>query len=259
MLRSFVLIGMLAVASASAEEVAQPAEARAILARYVAAWRGTEEMALAERVVMAFTVTGTGGGNFIVTLDPEGTASLAEGSPSAATPRLETDLETLRRMDRGEISALTAMARAQADDPTPLRVHFPPGYRWTPKDQALYLPLTFHFFNRSWPEVVPFGEENSRFVHGGNSAIFYYDRGLRTSWYQIKPGMHVNADATEKTNPFPSLFILTRGAIQVRLGGTERTLTEGEAVFVPAGTQHELWARPNQYGELILIMFGEGA
>jgi quercetin dioxygenase-like cupin family protein len=71
--------------------------------------------------------------------------------------------------------------------------------------------------------------------------------------------MHVNAEAKDQTNPFPSLFIFTRGAIQARLGGEERTCTEGEAVLVPAGMTHEFWARPDQYGELILIMFGEGA
>jgi mannose-6-phosphate isomerase-like protein (cupin superfamily) len=261
MLRTFILIGILALGggAAAADDGAPGDDARSILERYVGAWRGAEEMNLDERVVLGITITGEGGGEYTVTLDPDGTARLEEGRPPSSAPRLETDIEMLRRIDRDEISAFTAMARAQWDDPTPLQVHLPPGFRWTAKAKALYFPLTFHFFNRSWPEVIPFGESASRFVHGGNSAIFYYDLGLRTAWYQVKPGMHVNAEPKDQINPFPSLFIFTRGAIQARLGGEERTCAEGEAVLVPAGMTHEFWAKPDQYGELILIMFGEGA
>jgi mannose-6-phosphate isomerase-like protein (cupin superfamily) len=107
--------------------------------------------------------------------------------------------------------------------------------------------------------VIPFGDGLTRNVHGGNSAIFYYQQGLRTSWYQLEPGLHINRDEEEQVNPFPSLFIMTRGRIQARLGGTEMTLEEGHAVFVPAGMTHEFWAEEGQYGEFVLVMFGQGA
>jgi D-lyxose ketol-isomerase len=107
--------------------------------------------------------------------------------------------------------------------------------------------------------VIPFGDGLTRNVHGANSAIFYYQRGIRTGWYQVEPGMHVNRSEADQTNPFPSLFIMTRGRIQARLGGELLELEEGQAVLVPAGMAHEFWAEEDQYGELVLVMFGEGA
>ena len=104
---------------------------------------------------------------------------------------------------------------------------------------AHLLRLHFHFWNRDWPEVIPFGDGMTRNIHGGNAAPFYYDRGLRTSWYQLEPGMHINREEAMQTNPFPSLFIMTRGRIQARLGGTDMTLQEGQTVLVPAGMTHE--------------------
>jgi hypothetical protein len=37
------------------------------------------------------------------------------------------------------------------------------------------------------------------------------------------------------------------------------TLKEGHAVFVPPGMAHEFWAAEGEYGELVVLMFGEGA
>lgn len=234
-------------------------DARTILQRYTAAWRGRQEMDLKDTVVIGFEIAGEGGGVYHVVLAPDGRAILSDGGAPTPAPVFVADIETLRRLDRGERSAMTAMARARWSDPTPLDVRLPKDFRWTPERQAVYMPLNFHFWNRDWPEIARFGEGTGRFVHGGNSAIFYYDRGLRTSWYQLEPGMHLNRDSREQTNPFPSLFIVTRGEMQARLNGTERTLREGEAVLVPAGMTHEFWARTGQYGEFVLVMFGEGA
>jgi mannose-6-phosphate isomerase-like protein (cupin superfamily) len=236
-----------------------PPDARAILERYVAAWRGPEEMALARRVIAGFWVSGEGGGEFHVTFTPEGGATLGEGVPEAFDGGFRTDIATLRRLDRGELSALTALGRAKWSDRAAMDPVLPGDGRLTPERQALLLPLTFHFWNREWPETVRFGEGTTRFVHGGNAAIFYYDKGFRSGWYQIKEGMHVNSDPSDQTNPFPSLFIITRGHCSSRLGGAERTLSEGEAVLVPAGMTHEFWAGPGQYAELVMVCFGDGA
>lgn len=234
-------------------------DARAILARYAQAWRGQAEMPLAETVVVGFSVRGPGGGEFHITLDPDGPAALAEGAAAAPSVVFETDIETLRRIDRGEWNALTAMGQARASDPIPLIPRFPEGFRWTPEARAFFLPLAFHFWNRGWPEVVQFGDGRTRRVHGGNATVLYYDRGLRTAWYQIEPGMHVNADPRDQTNPFPTIVVMTRGALQGRLGGHERELREGEMIFIPAGMTHEVWANENQYGEFLVLMFGEDA
>jgi mannose-6-phosphate isomerase-like protein (cupin superfamily) len=235
-------------------------DARAILKRYVDAWRGAEEMTLSETVVLGFEIEGTGGGSYHVTIPPAGPAELADGIPDSAYDVVfTTDIGHLRRLDRGELSALTALGRARMTDRTPLDFRFPPDFQLTPEAQGHLLRLTFHFWNRDWPEMIRFGDGLTRNVHGANSAVFYYQRGIRTAWYQVEPGMHVNRSEAEQTNPFPSLFIMTRGRIQARLGGKLVQFEEGHAVLVPAGMKHEFWAEEGQYGEFVLVMFGEGA
>jgi len=230
-----------------------------ILSRYALAWRGEEEMDLRGETVLAFWVSGDEGGEYNIVLPLEGPGRLVEGTPESYDFGFETDIATLRRLDRGEWNAFTAMGQARGTDPIPLVPKAPEGFEWTPENRGYFIPLLFHFWNREWPETVPFGEGTTRLVHGANSTIFYYDKGLRTGWYQVKAGMHVNADPQDQTNEFHTLIIMTRGALTSRLGGKERVISEGEAVFIPAGMTHELWAEPDQYGEFIIMMFGEGA
>lgn len=233
-------------------------DARAILQRFVDAWRGPDEMTLEDTLVAGFRFSGPGGGEFHAIFSPDGGAELRDGLPADAL-FFHGDMEILRRLDRGEIAAMTAMGRARMSDRTPLDFGLPEGMRWTPRLQATLLPFVFHFWNREWPEVTRFGDGTTRFIHGGNAAIIYYDEGLRTGFYQLEPGMHINEPEHEQTNPFPSLFIITRGEMEARLGGIHRLLREGEAVLVPAGMSHEFWARDDQYGEMIMIAFGDGA
>ncbi|MFO8174923.1 MAG: cupin domain-containing protein [Gemmatimonadota bacterium] len=232
-------------------------DAGAILQRYVDAWRGSQEMHLADTLVVGFRFTGPGGGEFHAVFAPDGTAELRKGMPSDVL-FLHGDMDILRRLDRGELSAMTAMGRAHMGDPAPLDFTLPDGVAWGPRLQAL-LPWVYHFWNREWPEVTRFGEGTTRLVHGGHSAILYYDMGLRTAFYRIEPGMHINEPADQQTNPFQSLFIVIRGEFESRLDGGHRTLREGEAVLVPPGMTHEFWAGSGQYGEFIMIAFGEGA
>ncbi len=233
--------------------------AKLILQRYADAWRGKQEMTLREETVLAFWVSGEMGGEYHIILPLEGPARLLEGTPASYTFGFETDIETLRRLDRGEWNALTAMGQARGTDPIPLVPKTPQGFEWTPENRGYFIPLLFHFWNRDWPERVLFGEGRTRMVHGGNTTVLYYDEGLRSAWYQVKAGMHINADPADQTNEFHTLVIMSRGAIMCRLGGIERVLREGEAVLIPAGTRHEFWAEPDQYGECIILMFGEGA
>jgi mannose-6-phosphate isomerase-like protein (cupin superfamily) len=121
------------------------------------------------------------------------------------------------------------------------------------------MPFIFHFWNRGRPEVIRFGTGSTRMVHGAEATILYYDRGLRTAWYQLDEGVHINANPRAQRNPFPSLFIATRGSAHARIDGIERRLREGEAVLVPAGMSHEFWTAPGECAEVILVMFGNGA
>ena len=234
-------------------------DVHSILGRYVAAWRGADEMELEDTIVVGFDITDEEEGEYHIVLPPEGAAELREGRATSALVVFETDRATLRRLDRGELNALTAMAQARSTDPIPLIPRFDEDFEWTPEAREIVIPLMFHFWNREWPEIIRFGAGTTRTTHGGNMAALYYDTGLRTAWGQIEPGMHVNADAADQTNPLPSLFVMTRGAVHARLDGRAMMLHEGETVFVPAGMTHEFWAEAGEYGEFILLMFGDGA
>ena len=215
-------------------------DARTILQRYVEAWRGPDEMTLDNTLTVGFRFSGPGGGEYHAVFSPDGRAALADGLPDS-TFHFHGDMAILR-----------------LSDPAPLDIGLPQD-GWTPELQAVLLPFTFHFWNRSWPEVARFGDGTTRRVHGGEAAILYYQPGLRTAFYQLEPGMHVNEEASDQTNPFPSLFVVIRGAIDAHLDGLPRTLHEGEAVLVPAGMTHEFFVGSGGYGEMIMIAFGEGA
>lgn len=234
-------------------------DAREILRRYARSWRGEAEMKLRAETVIAFTIAGEGGGKFHVRLPVNGAAVLMDGVPAAYEFAFEADIGTLRKLDRGEWTAFTAMAQAVETDPTPLVLRTPAGFEWSPENRGYVLPLLYHFWNREWPEVVRFGEGTTRAVHGGNATPFIYSAGLRSSWYQVKAGMHINAKPRDQVNDFDSFVIVTRGAMSSRLDGLARVLHEGEAVLIPAGMKHEFWATASQYAEFVLLMFGGGA
>jgi mannose-6-phosphate isomerase-like protein (cupin superfamily) len=243
----------------AAASVAADRDAATILADYASAWRGRKAMRSFDRpVVFGFSVNG--GGDFQMRLPVEGAAELQPGLPEETSDWVATfalDLETLRRLDRGELNAPTAMAQAQGSDATPLTPRVSP--EWAPQLRSFVLPLMFHFWTRDWPQVVRFGDGTTRNLHGANGTVLYYQQGLRTAWFQLEPGMRANEKAQDQRNPFDSLLIVTRGRAQAKLDGVDRTLHEGEAVFIPAGMAHQFWAGDDDYSESVLLMFGDGA
>jgi hypothetical protein len=184
---------------------------------------------------------------------------LRKGLPSNPSFIYTLDLTTLRKIDNGEINALTAMGRARMSDPTPMDVEFMPGFQPDPSFLARFLPFTFHFWTRAFPETVPFGKKHSREVHGANMVIFYYQKGLRSAWGQIDKGQHVNKDPKDQTNPFPTMVIGIWGKAVAKIGGKEVMLQAGQMAFIPAGVSHEAWNPYDEPAEIILLMFGEGA
>jgi mannose-6-phosphate isomerase-like protein (cupin superfamily) len=151
------------------------------------------------------------------------------------------------------------MGRARESDPTPMDIDFLPGFQPTPDFIVRFLPFTFHFWTRGFPELVPFGRAQSRVVHGGNIVIFYYQEGLRSGWAQLEKGQHVNADPRDQVNEFPSMFIVIRGRAMGKIGGKEGLLEAGQMILVPAGVSHEFWNPYDEPAEVILVMFGAGA
>ncbi len=109
------------------------------------------------------------------------------------------------------------------------------------------------------PEFLAFDREASRVIHGANAVLLHYFEGLRSVWYQVESGQHINPDPRDQTNPFPSLFIFLTGRGKARIGGTETDIHGGTATLIPAGVAHEFWNRFEQPLEFILIMFGQGA
>jgi len=155
---------------------------------------------------------------------------------------------------------MTAMGRAKMTDPAPMDFGFANDFQLTPEAMATLLPFTFHFWTKGQPEIVSFGElEQARVVHGAYATLFYYQSGLRSGYYRIEKGQHINADESDQTSPFPSLFILIDGAMDCRIGGRAMSLEGKQTVLVPAGVTHEFWNPHDTPAEFILNMFGEGA
>ncbi len=205
--------------------------ANAILQRYADAWLGRKELELPRSLVLAFAVSGDRGGDYGLELSNDPGGTVQEGMPAQYDIRFDVDIEFLRRLDRGEMSALTAMGQARSSDPIPLNPRFGPDFGKITDAPLLFRRLCFHFWNRGWPEITSFSESAAREVHGANAVVFVYDRGFRSAWYQLKPGMHINADPKDQTNNFPQLVIVTKGTFRARLDGREMVLSEGQAVL----------------------------
>jgi mannose-6-phosphate isomerase-like protein (cupin superfamily) len=184
---------------------------------------------------------------------------LRQGLPPEPAAVYTTDLETLRKIDRGEMNALTALGRARSTDTAPMDITFTPGFKPGEDFWAGFLPLTFHFWTRGFPETVSFGPAAGREVHGATMVILYYQKGLRSAWAQIRKGQHVNADPRDQINPFPTMIIGIRGRAMGKIGGVEKILEPGQMMFIPPGITHEAWNPFDEPAEIILLMFGDGA
>ena len=248
------------VASAPPVQVRPAAE---ILRSYVEDFRS--DPTAAEPLTFGIRIRDDGGGEWQVAVGgkKEGGGNypveLREGLPSKPSAMYTLDLATLRKIDSGEINALTAMGRARASDTAPMDIEFMAGFQPDADFFARFIPLTFHFWTRGIPETVNFGKRHSREVHGGNMVVFYYQKGLRSAWAQIEKGQHINKDPTDQTNPFPTMIIGLRGKAAAKVGGREVILQAGQMAFIPAGVSHEAWNPYDEPAEIILLMFGEGA
>jgi mannose-6-phosphate isomerase-like protein (cupin superfamily) len=254
------LFFILCLASAHPDQV-RPAEE--ILRSYVEDFRS--DPAASEPMTFGIRLKGESGGEWQVAVGgkKEATGSydveLRDGLPSTPSVLYTLDLNTLRKIDRGEINALTAMGRARASDPAPMDIELMEGFQPDPQFFGRFIPFTFHFWTRGFPETVNFGKGHGREVHGANMVVLYYQKGLRSAWAQIEKGQRVNADPKDQANPFPTMIIGIRGRAVAKIGGKEVTMQEGQMAFIPAGVSHEAWNPYEEPAEIILLMFGEGA
>lgn len=245
---------------ASAQQI-QVRSAEDILHSYVEDFRS--DPAAAEPITFGIRVRDEGEWHVAVLGKKEEAGSsqveLNKGLPSNPSVIYTLDLTTLRKIDSSEINALTAMGKARASDPSPMDIEFMAGFQPDASFFARFIPFTFHFWTRGFPETVNFGKEHSREVHGANMVIFYYQKGLRSAWGHIENGQHVNKDPRDQSNPFPTMIIVIKGKAVGKIGGKEVILQAGQMAFIPAGVNHEAWNPYNEPAEIILLMFGEGA
>ena len=185
---------------------------------------------------------------------------LLPGEPDEPTFFFFTDFETLQKIDRGELNALTGAAKAFSSDSAPFDMDVMDGFV---PDQAFLptlLSTLFHFWTKGTPEIIPFGLDHTRPNHGAQASIFYYQPGFRSAYVAIKKGQHANENEKSKKNPFPTLLIGIKGTVDMVIDGKESVLTSGNAVLIPAGVSHEfLNPDRDEPFEGILLMFGEGA
>ncbi len=184
---------------------------------------------------------------------------LHEGAAPTPTFVYRVESETLRAVESGELNPITAQGKAFSDDYAPMEVLQMEGYQPTMEQYAAVNPFSFHFWTRGFPEMIPFGEENTRKLHGSNVVGFYYEPGLRTIYSRIEPGETIRDDPREQAMPFPILIIVMSGTAEGRVDGERVTAPAGNAIFVPPFAPHVWWNELQEPAEAILVMFGEGA
>ncbi|MEM8998658.1 MAG: cupin domain-containing protein [Bacteroidota bacterium] len=184
---------------------------------------------------------------------------LTEGLPKTPTYVYQAEVSALKAIYNGEMNALTAQAKAFSTDYAPLDVEEINGYQPTEEEDSALNTFSFHFWTKGFPEVIPFRPTATRRAHGAGVTIFYYEKGLRTGWYNIQPGERVREDAREQAMPFPMMGVMIKGTAKGIVDGEPITVSEGNTVFIPANVHHKWWNESDENVELILIMFGEGA
>ncbi|GJL91718.1 cupin domain-containing protein [Hyphococcus sp.] len=185
--------------------------------------------------------------------------SVRKGKPAAPAFFYTFDAGYLKKLYAGDLNILTGMAKAFSTDLAPMDIDVMEGYQPTDDFGDTVVPFTFHFWTKGLPEIVPFSADKTRVTHGTNAGIFYYQPGLRSGWFDIRPGDHVNEDEKSRDNPFPSMVILTEGSVTAIIDGARSTFSAGNMMFIPAGVSHEFINEGDKPAFGFLFMFGDGA
>lgn len=191
--------------------------------------------------------------------DAPGTVTVKAGKPTTPTFYFVTSLETLNQVDRGEMNALTGAAKAFSSDYAPFDADVMEGFVPDETFTDTLFKVYFHFWTRGLPERIPYGLDKTRFTHGAQASIFYYQEGFRSGYIALKQGQHANQDEGSKSNPFPTLLVIIKGTGTMIIAGKESELSAGEAILIPAGITHEFINHNPEPLEAILLMFGDGA
>lgn len=186
-------------------------------------------------------------------------ARLTKGAPTVPAIVWEMTRETFDKLVGGQMTAMTASGKARSSDYAPLEVRPINGFRPTSVwGQEVFRPLIFHFWTLGQPEIVRFGFDKSRLVHGGRAIPAVYAPGIRTSWYGILKGDHINKDPRSQKDPWSSAFFIIRaGTAEARIGDKTIKLEDNSMVHVPPNTVHEFWNNGDVPAEMIMVTFGK--
>lgn len=240
---------LLALASPA---LAQDSDTGAILDRFAADY--LQDFTFTESIEFGVLVDGDDW--WTVSMDREaGSYSVTNAQPQTPTLYYPATSEALALVDSGQMNALTAMVKAFSTDVSPMDMDLMEGAEFDPA----MLAQTFHFWTRGNPEIINFAEQQTRFVHGGNAAVFYYQPGFRSGFGYVMPGQHVNEDERSRTNEFETLIVFLNGRATARLNGVDQEVHGGQAVFIPANMSHEFLNPYDEPAQFLIFMFGEGA
>lgn len=194
------------------------------------------------------------------TKESKASVKVNQGKPEKPTFYFFTDFETLKKIDQGEMNALTASVKAFETDFAPFDADVMDGYQPNSGFMNTLLSVYFHFWTKGVPEVIPYGIDYTRKTHGAQAAVFYYQPGFRSAYVAVKKGQHANEEEASKKNPFPSMLIIIKGEGQAIINGKTSIVKAGESIVIPAGVSHEfLNPDHDEPLEAILLMFGKGA
>jgi mannose-6-phosphate isomerase-like protein (cupin superfamily) len=227
---------------------------KAILEEFVENYRAKVDPN--EAMIVQFNVA-PAGQVWHVVIEPGQQVCLVEGPHPDARFIILANETILEQVYNGQISAMTAGARAKMSDPAPLDFKMGEGVSFSPEIYAGLLTFVQRFFNRFDPERILFDEAHARLVHGGHAVALYYHTGFRSAWYQIRKGERVNE--TGDSNPFPQAFVIVSGSGMAKFGEKTLSIKAGESYYVPAGEDQVVWNESDQPLEFVWLAWGEGA
>lgn len=167
------------------------------------------------------------------------------------------EAETFARLVDGTWTAMTAAGREEMRQPAPLDFKLGPGQKLSQEIMQIIYHMGTHFFSTQYPQVIKFGPDHTRFVHGGHAAALAYGYGVRFAYYTITADEQINSE--EDRNPFYQLICVIGGQGIARVGGKEIHLEKGMAVSVPIDETHTFKAAPGHRLEFFILMYGPGA
>ncbi|GAB5534845.1 MAG: hypothetical protein Rubg2KO_10940 [Rubricoccaceae bacterium] len=193
--------------------------------------------------------------------DGEHRVQFRDGLPDEPTFYFTLTRETLDKLNSGDLGGITASGASTSADKTPLDSEDMDGFErpdWAEWDPIIR-PLIFHFWTRGTPEIIPFGIQHSRIIHGAPATGLYYFKDFRSAVYHIPPGIPDDVAPT-MTVAYPRLLVILEGSMKGHVGGNEFTAKAGEMVMLPSNVP--AWFNNDQADtvlSLVWLMFGDGA